>query len=103
MLGPIGPLILFFVVLCFGLSTIFTYSFYGTACVKFLFGKKGIPIYQFIFIGAVFGFSIGGFDLALNVVDSAFAMMIFPTLISCIWLAPVAVKKAEEYFASITK
>ena len=49
------------------------------------------------------GFSIGGFDLALNVVDSAFAMMIFPTLISCIWLAPVAVKKAEEYFASITK
>tara|TARA_Y100000748_G_scaffold86693_1_gene71757 strand:- start:2808 stop:4145 length:1338 start_codon:yes stop_codon:yes gene_type:complete len=103
MLGSIGPLILFFVVLCFGLSTIFTYSFYGTACVKFLFGKKGIPIYQFIFIGAVFGFSVGGFDLAINVVDSAFAMMIFPTLISCIWLAPVAVKKAEEYFASIKK
>ena len=40
---------------------------------------------------------------AINVVDSAFAMMIFPTLISCIWLAPVAVRKAEEYFASIKK
>ncbi len=103
MLGSIGPLILFIVVLCFGLSTIFTYSFYGTACVKFLFGKKGIPIYQFIFVCAVFGFSVGGFDLAINVVDSAFAMMIFPTLISCIWLAPVAVRKAEEYFASIKK
>ena len=103
MLGSIGPIILFIVVLCFGLSTIFTYSFYGTACVKFLFGKKGIPVYQFIFVCAVFGFSVGGFDLAINVVDSAFAMMIFPTLISCIWLAPVAVRKAEEYFASIKK
>ena len=47
MLGDVGPMILFVVVLCFGLSTIF-YSFYGTACVKFLFGKRGIPIYQFI-------------------------------------------------------
>ena len=101
MLGSIGPLILFFVVLCFGLSTIFTYSFYGTACVKFLFGKKGVPIYQIIFIGAVFGFSIGGFDLALNVVDSAFAMMIFPTLISTIWLAPKVVAKANDYFMSL--
>ena len=101
MLGSFGPLILFFVVLCFGLSTIFTYSFYGTACVKFLFGKKGVPIYQIIFIGAVFGFSIGGFDLALNVVDSAFAMMIFPTLISTIWLAPKVVAKANDYFMSL--
>ena len=103
MLGDVGPMILFVVVLCFGLSTIFTYSFYGTACVKFLFGKRGIPVYQFIFVCAVFGFSVGGFDLALNVVDSAFAMMIFPTLISCIWLAPVAVKKANEYFSSINQ
>ena len=101
MLGSIGPLILFFVVLCFGFSTIFTYSFYGTACVKFLFGKKGVPIYQFIFICAVFGFSIGGFDLAINVVDSAFAMMIFPTLISTIWLAPKVVDKANDYFRSL--
>lgn len=101
MLGSIGPLILFFVVLCFGFSTIFTYSFYGTACVKFLFGKKGVPIYQFIFICAVFGFSIGGFDLAINVVDSAFAMMIFPTLISTIWLAPKVVEKANDYFKSL--
>lgn len=101
MLGSIGPLILFFVVLCFGFSTIFTYSFYGTACVKFLFGKKGVPIYQFIFICAVFGFSIGGFDLAINVVDSAFAMMIFPTLISTIWLAPKVIEKANDYFKSL--
>ncbi|MAA92617.1 MAG: sodium/alanine symporter [Gammaproteobacteria bacterium] len=101
MLGSIGPLILFFVVLCFGLSTIFTYSFYGTACVKFLFGKRGVPIYQIIFISAVFGFSVGGFDLAINVVDSAFAMMIFPTLISTIWLAPKVVDKANDYFRSL--
>ena len=87
--------------MCFGFSTIFTYSFYGTACVKFLFGKKGVPIYQFIFICAVFGFSIGGFDLAINVVDSAFAMMIFPTLISTIWLAPKVIEKANDYFKSL--
>ena len=100
-LGPIGPVILFMCVISFGLSTIFTYSYYGSSCVKFIFGEKSVKAYQFIFIAFVFIFSITSLDLALNVIDSAFAMMAIPTLIASIWLAPKVVEKSEEYFSSL--
>ena len=102
-LGPIGPIILFVCVISFGLSTIFTYSYYGSACSKFLFGEKSVKIYQYIFIVFVFIFSITSLDLALNVIDSAFAMMAIPTLIASIWLAPKVIEQSDKYFSSIKK
>ena len=102
-LGPIGPIILFVCVISFGMSTIFTYSYYGSACSKFLFGENSVRIYQYIFIVFVFIFSITSLDLALNVIDSAFAMMAIPTLIASIWLAPKVIEQSEKYFASLKK
>jgi AGCS family alanine or glycine:cation symporter len=100
-LGPIGSLILFVCVVSFGMSTIFTYSYYGASCAKFLFGEAGNRIYQYIFIIFVGIFSVTSLDFALNVVDGSFAMMAIPTLLSTIWLAPKVVKKANEYFTSL--
>jgi len=100
-LGPIGSLILFLCVVSFGMSTIFTYSYYGASCAKFLFGEAGNKIYQYIFILFVGVFSITSLDFALNVVDGSFAMMAIPTLISTIWLAPKVVEKANDYFMSL--
>ena len=102
-LGPVGPIILFVCVVSFGLSTIFTYSYYGSSCAKFLFGEKSVKIYQYIFIIFVFIFSITSLDLALNVIDSAFAMMAVPTLIASIWLAPKVIEQSDKYFASLKK
>ena len=102
-LGPLGPIILFVCVISFGMSTIFTYSYYGSACSKFLFGENSVRIYQYIFIIFVFIFSITSLDLALNVIDSAFAMMAIPTLIASIWLAPKVIEQSEKYFASLKK
>ena len=102
-LGPIGPIILFVCVVSFGLSTIFTYSYYGSSCAKFLFGEKSVKIYQYIFIIFVFIFSITSLDLALNVIDSAFAMMAVPTLIASIWLAPKVIEQSDKYFSSLNK
>ena len=102
-LGPVGPIILFVCVVSFGLSTIFTYSYYGSSCAKFLFGEKSVKIYQYIFIIFVFIFSITSLDLALNVIDSAFAMMAVPTLIASIWLAPKVIEQSDKYFSSLKK
>ena len=100
-LGPIGSLILFLCVVSFGMSTIFTYSYYGASCAKFLFGESGNKIYQYIFILFVGIFSVTSLDFALNVVDGSFAMMAIPTLISTIWLAPKVVAKANDYFTTL--
>ena len=102
-LGPVGPIILFVCVVSFGLSTIFTYSYYGSSCAKFLFGEKSVKIYQYIFIIFVFIFSITSLDLALNVIDSAFAMMAIPTLIASIWLAPKVIEQSDKYFSSLKR
>ena len=50
LLGPIGYAVLFICVISFGASTIFTYSYYGSACSRFLFGEKGVRAYQWIII-----------------------------------------------------
>ena len=100
-LGPLGSVILFMCVLSFGCSTIFTQSHYGSACARFLFGKKAIKPYRYFVILSVGIFSVVSIDFALNIIDGAFAMMAIPTLISGLWLAPKVLAKSDEYFSSI--
>ena len=40
---PAGNYLLTAIVTCFALSSMFTYSFYGTSCAVYLFGKKKSP------------------------------------------------------------
>ena len=101
LLGPIGYAVLFVCVVCFGASTIFTYSFYGSACSRFLFGERGIKIYQWVIIIFVVDFAVVPIEVAMNIIDIGFAMMAIPTLVSSIWLAPKVIARAKTYFASL--
>ena len=103
LLGPIGYAVLFICVVSFGASTIFTYSFYGSACSQFLFGKKGVKIYQWVIILFVVVFAVIPIEAAINIIDISFALMAIPTLISSVWLAPTVIEKAREYFAKLEK
>ena len=87
----------------FGASTIFTYSFYGSACSQFLFGKKGVKIYQWVIILFVVVFAVIPIEAAINIIDISFALMAIPTLISSVWLAPKVIDKAREYFVTLEK
>ena len=102
-LGPVGSFVVFLCVLCFGISTIFTYSYYGSSCAKFLFGEKGSQIYTYIFILMIVIFAVISLDTALNIIDGAFAMMAIPTLVSTLWLAPKVMSSAKEYFNSLSE
>jgi alanine or glycine:cation symporter, AGCS family len=101
LLGPVGYAVLFICVVSFGASTIFTYSFYGSACAKFLFGEKGVKIYQWVIIFFVVVFAVIPIEAAINVIDISFALMAIPTLISSIWLAPKVIEKARDYFETL--
>ena len=96
-----GYVVLFICVVSFGASTIFTYSFYGSACSQFLFGEKGVKIYQWVIILFVIVFAVIPIEAAINIIDISFALMAIPTLISSIWLAPRVIVKAREYFATL--
>ena len=101
LLGNFGGLILFVCVICFGLSTIFTYSYYGTSCSRFLVGKFGMKFYIYLCILSIFIYSIVPIDIAINIADGAFAMMAIPTLISALWLAPKVMQASKNYFKLI--
>jgi AGCS family alanine or glycine:cation symporter len=88
-------------VVSFGISTIFTYSFYGSACSRFLFGEKGVKIYQWVIIFFVIVFAVIPIETAINIIDISFALMAIPTLISSLWLAPRVIEKAKDYFKTL--
>jgi len=101
LLGSFGGLILFICVICFGLSTIFTYSYYGASCSRFLFGNIGMKFYVYLYILSIFIYSIVPIDIAINIADGAFAMMAIPTLVSALWLAPKVMQASKNYFKLI--
>ena len=101
LLGSFGGLVLFACVICFGLSTIFTYSYYGASCSRFLFGKLGMRFYIYLYIISIFVYSIVPIDIAINIADGAFAMMAIPTLVSALWLAPKVMQASKNYFKII--
>jgi len=98
-LGNVGVGIVFLCVVFFGISTIFTYSYYGSVCARFLFGVKGQKIYLYIFISTIIFFASISLDSAINIIDGSFAMMAIPTLVSSIILAPKVVAEASKFLA----
>ena len=98
-LGSAGIAVVFLCVVFFGISTIFTYSYYGSVCARFLFGPRGQKIYLYIFIATIIFFASISLDSAINIIDGSFAMMAIPTLISSILLAPKVIAEANKFLA----
>ena len=94
----IGSIIITICVLIFAFSTLFTYSFYGYSCLSYLFGVKIGKYYNYIYIITIVVASIIKLDFVINVIDSAYALMAIPTLLSTLILAPKVKRAAKDYF-----
>lgn len=99
-LGLAGDYILIFSVVTFTLSTMFGYSYYGCKCASYLFGANSKFYYRIFYVLTLVLGSVLSLDLAVNIVDTMFALMAFPTMISALYLAPNIKKEANRYFAS---
>ncbi len=94
----IGSVILTICVLIFAFSTLFTYYFYGYSCLSFLTNTKIGKFYNYIYIAAIITASVVKLDFVINLIDSGYALMAIPTVISTLILAPKVKKAAKEYF-----
>lgn len=83
----------------FALSTILTWSLYGTRCFEFLFGSTGAKIYQYIFVIFVVVGSSMKLELAWAIADTLNGLMAIPNLIAVLFLSPVVMKLTKEYFS----
>jgi AGCS family alanine or glycine:cation symporter len=94
----LGDIVVIVMILVFGLSTLFSYSHYGTTCLGFLTKPKYGKYYNYIYIGSIIIAAVVKIEFAINLIDSAFAIMAIPTVISGLLLAPKVNAKAKIYF-----
>ncbi len=97
----IGSVILTICVLIFAFSTLFTYSFYGFSCLSFLTNTKIGKSYNYIYIITIVIASIIKLDFVINLIDSAYALMAIPTVLSTLILAPKVKREATKYFQKL--
>ncbi len=96
-----GSIILTVCVLIFAFSTLFTYSFYGYSCLSYLTNTKIGKYYNYIYILVIIIASVIKLDFVINLMDSAYALMAIPTIISTLILAPKVKKAATIYFQKL--
>lgn len=97
-LPGIGNWIVYLVFILFAVSTILTYSYYSLKCARYLFGKRFGEKYLFVYLAIIPLCAIWTQGTIINMIDSMFAIMIFPTLLSTLLLSNKVVKEMRRYF-----
>lgn len=82
----------------FALSTMLSWSLYGTRCAEFLFGSKSNKIYQVLFIIVVVMGATMDLGLAWDISDTLNGLMAIPNLIALVGLSGVIFTATKEYF-----
>ncbi|MFO7798394.1 alanine/glycine:cation symporter family protein [Rhodohalobacter sp.] len=93
-----GTYLLLICVFIFSITTMFTYSYYGTKCLNFLGGAHRMHYYNYFYIFSIFVGSITTIDMVINLIDGMFAMMAIPTMVGTLLLAPKVVEASKDYF-----
>jgi AGCS family alanine or glycine:cation symporter len=93
----IGPYLLMICVFIFSLSSLFSYSYYGTKCLSFLIGDDKKHYYNYVYIISIILAATTPFSMMLNLIDGIFALMAIPTMIATFILAPKVIKEIKRY------
>jgi AGCS family alanine or glycine:cation symporter len=97
----VGKYLLLLCIVVFSISSLFSYSYYGTKCMSFLFGAKNKAIYNYFYIASILMGATTSLAMMVNLIDTFFAMMAIPTMLSTILLAPKVVAEAKKYFKKL--
>jgi len=84
-------------VIVFSISSLFTYSYYGTKCLSYLLGEKNKKYYNYIYIISIMLGATTSLSLMINLIDTFFALMAIPTMLATIILAPKVVEALKSY------
>ncbi len=94
-----GALIMMIAISLFALSTILSWSLYGSRCCEFLLGRSAGKVYQVAYVLAVIVGASLDLELVWDIADTLNGFMAIPNLIALLVLSGVVVKLTKEYFA----
>ena len=98
--GKLGSLIIATAISLFALSTILSWSLYGSRCCEFLLGQKATLVYQILFVFVVIIGATLDLELVWNIADTLNGFMAIPNLIALLGLSGVVIKLTKDYFAA---
>jgi AGCS family alanine or glycine:cation symporter len=81
----------------FAYSTLIAWSYYGDRCAEFLFGRKVIPVYRWLYVGVITIGAVGGLRVIWTLADIFNALMAIPNLIGLVLLSGVVVRETGKY------
>jgi AGCS family alanine or glycine:cation symporter len=100
-LGSFGFWLLLVAVLTFSLSTMMSYSYYGSKCSGYLFGTKSIFYYRCFYVITIVVGAMISIEVVINFIDGMYAIMAIPTIVGSVMLSPKVMKEARRYFANL--
>lgn len=93
----IGTPLLVLGMVAFSYSTILGWSYYGSRCITYLFGKHAILPYQIIYVAAAFLGAIGIGDMMWTISDITNALMAIPNIIMVLLLSGLIARETKYY------
>lgn len=98
-LGSTGKILLLICAFFFAITSLFSYSYYGNKAMSFLAGVKAGKYYDYFYLSTIILGAILSMTDVMNIIDVAYALMAFPTMISGFILAPKVLKESRSYFS----
>ena len=95
--GEFGNVFIAICMLFFAFSTIIGWYFFGETNVKYLFGKKAVPVYAALVLVFVILGSLMKVDLVWSLSDMFNSLMVLPNLIGVLAMSAVIVKLSREH------
>jgi len=85
-------------IIFFAFSTLISWSYYGDRAVDYLFGKKAVKPYRFIYLGFMILGATIKIDIIISFCDAMNGLMAAPNLIALAVLSPVVTELTNDYF-----
>lgn len=82
----------------FAITSLFSYNYYGSKALSYLVGVKASKAYDYVYLLTIIGGAVASMTTVIYLIDTAFALMAIPTMLSGFALAPKVMKEAKAYF-----
>jgi AGCS family alanine or glycine:cation symporter len=93
----IGKYIVAFGLIFFAYSTMISWSYYGDRCFEYLFGRRAILPYRWLFCVFILVGTVSGLQLVWLVADNLNALMAIPNLVALLLLAGLMRRETKDY------
>ena len=96
-----GRYLLLLCIAVFSISSLFSFSYYGTKCMAFLVGTKRSHYFNYFYLASILIGATTSLSMMINLIDGFYALMAIPTMVGTLILAPKVIKELKKYAAVI--